>query len=463
MNYKIWRFWLMLAVAVLFCSGCADVRGVYHEPEIKIPGQWEILPGSGEQVLGASQWWLVFDDPVLNQLIVKALETNNDLAAAAFKLKKARLQLELAQTGLGPDYSASASAGTRKNLETHARSNSYSTSAGLSWEPDLWGKLAATRDSAEWEAKATEQDLANTALSLIGTTAELYWQIAYLNQAITTSREGIAYTLETLKIVRSKYNSGAVSELDLVQAQQNVESQKSELAGLNRQMAQARHALAILFNQAPEGIMADPKRLTDMPLPAIDPGIPAAVLGNRPDLMAAEMRLRSLRADADATRASYYPTWSLTASLGTSSTTLLNILSNPVAALGAGVSLPFVQWQDMKINTEISEIEYEQAVVEFRQTLYEALQDVADCLSDRKHYMEQETALRTSLELAKKAEHMARVRYREGTTGVQDWLDQQETRRSADLSLAENRYNQLKNLMTLYQALGGDTNRLELN
>jgi NodT family efflux transporter outer membrane factor (OMF) lipoprotein len=449
---------LCLATLALFLVGCAGIiRKDYQRPTVTLPALWQTQPNTGEQILATCHWWQIFRDDRLNRLIVQALKTNNDLAAAAIKVRKARLEAGLEATNQTPDVSISASADTQKDLDSGERTDSFGTSTSLSWEPDLWGKLAASRNAAEWEALATEQDRANTALTLVGTTADLYWQIAYLNQAITTSLEGIAYTQRTLDLVRVKYRAGAVSSLDVLQAQQNLESQKADLTDLQQQMAEARNALAVLFDQAPEHVMADPQRLGDMPIPALEAGIPAAVLGNRPDLNAAEMRLRSTLEDANSTRASYYPSLSLTSALGTSSTQLLNLLQNPVATLGAGLSLPFVQWNQARLNTRIAEAAYEEAVVQFRQSLYEALKDVENALSARKYYLSQENALRRSYALAKKVEDVTEIRYRQGETGVQEWLDQQETRRTAELALAKNRYNQLANMMTLYQALGGDT------
>lgn len=452
----------LLAVLVIALTGCtALTRTEYRRPEVNLPEQWQYLPDSGEQVVPVSRWWQVFEDPELNRLIDRVLTSNNDLAVAAIKVRKARLEAGLEGTALTPQLSVSASSGTKKDLDSGDRTDSSGTSTELSWEVDLWGKLASSRDAAEWEAKATGQDLANTALSLVGTTADLYWQTAYLNQAIATSRESIDYTRKTLALVEVKYRAGAVSELELFQAEQDMERQKADLADLNRQLAEVRNGLSVLLGQAPGEVLADPGRLSEMPIPALDAGIPAAVLGNRPDLRAAELRLRSTLADGDSTRAGYYPALSLTSSLGTGSDELVNLLSNPAAALGAGLTLPFVQWRQMKFNTRIAENEYEQAVVAFRQTLYEALQDVADALSARKYYIIQETALQRSYSLAKKAEQAAKIRYQAGKTGVQDWLDQQNIRREADLSLAQNRYNQMKNQMTLYMALGGDTDLVE--
>ncbi len=444
---------LLTAALMAGCAGA--VRTAYKRPALDLPAAWQNQADTGQKVLAKDRWWEVFQDPALNKLIAKALETNNDLAAATIKVRKAQLTAGLAATNLWPDVSVRADTGGQKDLDSGQSSHSSGATASLSYEIDLWGKLAATRDAAKWEALATEADRANTALSLIGTTADLYWQIAYLNQAVDTSQESIDYSLEALKLVQAKYDAGAVSKLDLLNAEQDVESQKASLSDLTQQLAEARTALAVLFNQAPEHETANPKRLAELPLPTLSAGIPAAILGNRPDLKAAEMRLRSTLADTDTTRASYYPSLSLTSSLGTSSRELFRFLQNPVASLGAGLSLPFVQWNQAKLNTQIAEATYAQAVVEFRQTLYAALEDVENALSARGHYLEQEEALHRKLTFSTQAEAAAKVRYQSGETGLQSWLDQQQNQRTAQLDLAKNRYNQLTNLMRLYQALGG--------
>lgn len=458
------RLMVLIIVVTVTAGGCALLpgRSTYEQPQVTLPEKWQVQPETGEMVLAAEQWWKVFQDPELNRLITLVLETNNDLAAATIKVKKARLKAGLEDLSATPDLSVSASSGKKKDLDSGDRSESSSASIGLSWELDLWGKVASSRDSAEWEARATSQDRANTALALINTTADLYWQIAYLNQALKTSRESIEYTKQTLELVRIKYETGAVDHLDLLQAEQNLESQKADLADLEQQMAEARNALAVLFNQPPEQTVTDPVKLSQMQLPALQAGVPVSILANRPDLAAAEMRLRSLLADKDSTKASYYPSLSLTSSLGTSSIQLLEFLKNPVASLGVGLTLPFVQWRQMNLDVKIAEAEYEEAVAQFRQSLYEALQDVSNALSARKNYLLREKALKRSYELAREAEQVARVRYQAGKTGVQEWLDQQETLRNAELTLAKNRYNQLANMMTLYLALGGGSDNIKI-
>jgi NodT family efflux transporter outer membrane factor (OMF) lipoprotein len=450
------------AIIILFVftilNGCSNLlpRSVYQQPQVDMPNQWQEQTVTGTALANQAQWWKRFNDPVLDDLIDRALRSNNDLAEATIKVRRALLKSGLTDTNLTPSVSVSADGKYQRDLKQNSNSENYSVIGNLSYELDLWGRLESLRDADRWEAEATEADRQNTALSLIATTASYYWQIAYLNQQIALSQASIAYSEKTFDLVNVKYRAGAVSKLDLVQAQQSVETQKANLSQYFMQRTEARNALAILFDQAPENPMPERSQLPDNPLPTIEPGIPAEILGKRPDLKAAELRLRESLANIDATRASFYPTFTLTGSLGSSSESLIRTLQNPIAALGAGLVLPFVQWNTMNLNIRVSETQYEEAVVNFRQTLYKALSEVENALSANTRYQEEGMRLEQALSLAKQAESLLEVRYRAGAASMQSWLDAQESRRSAENSLAKNRLNRLVNLMKLYQAMGGD-------
>jgi NodT family efflux transporter outer membrane factor (OMF) lipoprotein len=455
-RYFTYRFTLIV-IASLALGGCSGLitRSQYTRPEVSVPQQWQASSATGTSIATKEQWWRDFNDPTLSDIIERALRTNNDLAAATIKVKRAQLSAKLTATNLTPTVSASVNGSYQRNLNAPTEIKSSSVTGTASYELDLWGRLASARDASRWEAEATESDRQSTALALIGTTAADYWQIAYLNERIATAQASIAYTEKILELVEVKYQAGAVSSLDLVQARQTVASQRAELTQLLRQRTEARNALAILFDQAPENSVPERQQLPDEVLPTVSAGLPASLLAQRPDLMAAEQRLRKFLANIDNTRASYYPAFTLTGTLGTSSTSLLNVLQNPYAALGAGLTLPFIQWNTMKLNVEISKTEYEEAVVNFRQALYSALSDVENALAGRARYEEENKLLEESLALARKAEELAEVRYRAGSTALQAWLDAQESRRSAEKSLAQNRLNRLNNQMKLFQALGG--------
>lgn len=445
---------VMLAVAA-FLAACAS-PSAYRTPEVAVPTQWQqSAPAAGATAAVADRWWERFGDPQLTQLVDEALRRNTNLAVAAIKVRRAQLQAGLAASARLPSVSLGANTSASRLLDNGPTTRSNSLTAGVSWEADLWGRLAAQRNAAEWEAQATEEDRAAAALSLVGTTASLYWQVAYLNQRIESGQQSIDYARKTLALVKVQHAAGSVTGLEEAQAQQTLASQEASQSQLVQQRVEARNALAILFDGPPAQSLAEAQRLPETALPAVEPDLPASLLTRRPDLRAAELRLRSSLATVDATRTSYYPTLSLTGSLGGTSNVLSNVLSNPVATLGAGLALPFIQWRDMQRNVAISQADHEQAVLGFRQSWYQSLADVENALSARTQYEVQAQQLQVSLAAALQSERLSELQYRAGAVPLKTWLDAQETRRVATNALAQNRVNRLNSLVTLYQALGG--------
>jgi outer membrane protein TolC len=255
--------------------------------------------------------------------------------------------------------------------------------------------------------------------------------------------------------VQSQYRAGAVSGLELAEARQALASQLASQRQLQQQAVEAQTALALLFDGPPGTSTSNPQSLPDTALPSVRAGLPVDLLARRPDLRAAQLRLQGSFTNIDATRLSYYPSLTLTGSLGTSSASLLSLLSNPVAALGAGISLPFLRRTEMKLNIQVSEAEYEEAVVNYRQTLYVALGDVENSLSAQEQLAQQGLLLAQVLEDARRVERLYEIQYRAGAATLKAWLDAQERRRSAEIAVAENRLARLSNQVGLYQALGG--------
>lgn len=395
------------------------------------------------------------NDPVLVKLIDQALARNNDLAQAALKVQKARLQAGQAASNQLPSLSVQGSSSATRTHGVDGTTRSSAVSASASWELDLWGRLATLRDAADFEAEATEQDRQATAMALVGTVAADYWQVAYLNQRVAASAQSIAYAKETLKLVRAQYTAGAASKLEVAQAEQTVAAQEAAHTQWLQQRVEARHALAILMDGPPGVAQDEAVRLPDGVLPEVPADVPASVLARRPDLLAAQRRLREALATVDATRVSYYPTFTLTGAVGGASDSLSRVLDNPYGSIAGGLVLPFVQWRDMDRAVAISQADYDIAVRAYRQSWYQALADVENALSARQQYEVQGAHLAASLKAAQEAERLAEVRYRSGSVALKTWLDAQETRRTAENALAENRLNRLNAMATLYQVLGG--------
>ena len=453
-----------LCTAMLLGStlvGCAAVvKTPYQAPSVQTPAQFQyghVTTQQRQQAIYADQWWTLFGDTQLNQLIDEVLAKNTDLAVAGITLKQARLQADLSANQQKPRVNSTVSTGHQFDLNSgDDSSKGLSLGAGLSYELDLFGKLARQTEAKKWEALATEQDLQATAQSLIGTTAKLYWQLAYYHESLSTAQQSLATSQKLYDLVKVQYQAGSVSGFELTQAEQSVQSQKASLSQTQQNLVETRTALAVLLHIPIQQLnIQEPQRLPQLALPTIAAGLPADILSRRPDLKAAELRLRESLATKDATTASYYPSVSLTGNLGSSSTSLTQLLRNPALTLGASLSLPFLQYNDMKKDIAISQLDYEKAIVQYRQSLYQAFGDVENALSARSELDQQVKLQQRNLELAEKAERLTDVRYRYGAVALKNLLDQQETTRSARLTLVNTKQNQYNAYVTLMQALGG--------
>ncbi|WP_320169495.1 efflux transporter outer membrane subunit [Maridesulfovibrio sp.] len=435
-------------------SSCGSLlRTDYTPPELNVPKVWN---GLGNATAEAAGWPDGFGDPELSRLVKLALERNNDLAAAAFRVRQAQLKAGLAYNDQLPQFSGDISGNNKKVFDEKDWTNSYSAGFDISYEADLWGRLSRTHDSAVWEAVATNEDRLSTALSLVSTTMKLYWKIAYHNVRLRLSRRNIESSEETLGLMEAQRRYGAATDLEVNEALQDLASLRAEHWSIVQERQEDINALAVLFDMPPGKIMADPQKLINTDLPVIPAGLPADILARRPDLRAAETRLRELLANTDVARANFYPTLSLTGTLGSSSTELANLLDNPFAALASNITFPFLNWHKLELSLDESKAEYDEAVVNFRQTFYEAMKDVENALSNRDNLVRQGNRLTDSLIAARKVENIYEVRYKSGAGTLKDWLDAQDTRRKAEASVAENLYNRLVNHVTLYEALGGD-------
>ncbi|MGE8542343.1 MAG: TolC family protein, partial [Acinetobacter sp.] len=281
-----------LAGALLLSSslvGCAAmVRTPYEQPAVNMPSGFQNSKAANQKIHAdayADQWWTLFNDAQLNQLINQVLDANADLAVAGINLRQARLQAGLAQDKQGPRVSSSASTGHNFDLNSgDDSSKGVSLSAGVSYELDLFGKLSSQTEAAKWEALATEQDLQATAQSLIATAANLYWQLGYLNERYSVAQQNLASTQKTYDLVKVQYKAGAVSGLDLTSAEQSVQSQKAALSQIEQQKVETRTALAVLLHKPVQQLnIAEPQRLPRIAMPNIAAGLPADLLSRRPD------------------------------------------------------------------------------------------------------------------------------------------------------------------------------------
>lgn len=458
------RFTLTLLAAVaMSLAGCATQQAGTGLPEragATVPAQWQQQAAGTAALAGTlaldEAWWTAFNDAQLDALVQRVLAENLSLSAAALKVRQARLRADLADADRWPSVAASLSTQGARPLDGGSTTRSSSATLSATWELDFWGRVSALRDVQVWEAKATEDDRRALALSLVGTTARLYWQMAYLDQRVQSAQQSLDYARKTQTLVAAQYKAGSVGGLEQAQAQQVVSAQEAALAALVQTREETRQALALLLD-GPTQSASLPAQYTwpATPWPAVRAGVPAEVLARRPDLRAAEYRMREAHAGVTATRTAYYPRLTLTGAVGGSSQDLKDVLRDPVGTLAGSLLLPFVQFREMARNTAIAQADADATVLGFRQTLYQALSDVDKGLSAQVQAERQTQALQTRLEQALKVERLTEARYRAGAEPLKAWLDAQEARRTAELALADARYSQLSSYVGLVQALGG--------
>ena len=452
-----------LALCVVLATGCVT-RSEFPEPEVQVPQSWQSTKQASSETASTNEnstpvinrWWTSFNDEQLNQLVEKVLATNSDLAIATLTLKQARLEANLAGRDLYPDLSGSVSADGSRYLDSGVSSESYQTGLSVSYEVDLWGKLSAAADESEWTALASLEEREATAQSLVATTAQLYWQIGYLNQRIELSNSDIADATDTLKQAQSQFSNGSVTRLNVLEAERTLAGLEATHRDYLQQLTEAQNAFAILFDQAPQQMLKEIKALPEGNLPEIASGVPADVLSRRPDIKQALYELKATFAAKDSADAAYFPTLTLTGALGGSSEQLRNLLSDPLGSIGADLTMPFLNWNTMQINKDIAQVKYESAIISYRKALYTAFQDVDNALSARGNYQYQEEKLQKQYDSAAEAARIYASQYKYGAIDITTLLDAQDNERSAKALLLENRYNQLVNLTTIYQSLGGE-------
>lgn len=467
----LWQKLILLSAAALF-TACAATP--YHTPDIKVPDQYNgatisggetIVRPSADQPASAvanDPWWTAFGDTAFDALIERLFERNSDLAVATLRVRRAQLAAGLSRDARYPHLSGQTSASTGRQLDTgDSTGKNFSASLQASYEIDLWNQLGLAASAAAWEATATAEDREATALALVGTTASAYWQLGYLNQRIASTQASMTLAQRTLELVNTQYQSGAVSQLEVREAEKSLQNLEITLASLHQQRIETRHALTLLLDGQTLPEQDEPQNLAAVQSPVIEAGLPAELLGRRPDLRAAEQRLRVSLANIDITRRSYYPGLSLTGSAGSSSSELSNLLKNPVGTLGAGLTLPFLRFNERNLKVATAKTDYAIAVTQFRQTLLAALADVDNALTARNSWNTQVAALTDNLGKAQDIERLYEVRYRAGAVPLKSWLDAQESTRSAELALAQTRLSQLQNDISLFQALGGSARPTE--
>lgn len=451
------RLLLPLAAAVLL-SACAITEPASHA-DIALADNWLETQATSTGEIDRD-WWQHFGSSELDTLIARATARNPDLIAATERVRQSELQLQATRAGQMPGISLGGNTAWRRNDPGSGTgaSNTESTALNVSvqYEVDLWGRLAADTRGAQASLAANRHDLDAARLSLQAAMAETWFQQLGLAERLEIARENLAIAERIFGIVEARYRNGAASALDLSRQRSTVLAQRAALQPLEVQVRQTRSALALLAGETPQTFDSGTEELADLHIPELSPGTPADVLARRPDIAAAEARLRAAEANVESARAALLPGVQLSGSGGLASAALLS-LADPSNSLALTASLAQTLFDGgrLQAQTEIARSRQREVLENYRGAILTALKEVEDALANAVRDRDQETAQREILAEARRTLRLAELRYREGAGDLLSVLDAQRTLFQSQDQLAQQRLARLGSTLDLYKVLGG--------
>lgn len=440
-------------LAVLLVGGCATGPD-YVRPGVDMPEGWRV---SAEEAAGIANvtWWREFEDPVLDELIETALANNKDMRIAAARVEEfaARVGITRADALPAIGYGADAS---RSRLPGGGSRDLYSATLNLGWELDVWGRIRRATEAARAELLAAEEGRRTVILSLVTAVATSYVQLRNLDRQLEIARDTLSSRAESVRLFEIKLRGGVISELELAQVRSEYEQAAVRVPALERLIALQENALSVLLGRNP-GPVTRGRRVEELRLPAIPPGIPSDVLMQRPDVRAAEQRLIAANARIGVARAAWFPSISLTGVLGQSSGDLGNLFSSSstVWNVGGGALGPIFEGGRIKGGIRVSEAQQRQALQEWLRAIQTAFREINDALISVEKRREELDAQARQVDALRMYSRKARTRYQEGYVSYIEVLDAERRLFDAELQYEQARAELFAALINVYKALGG--------
>ncbi len=458
---------LTLAVSATLLGACTTLAPDYLRPDAPVASAW---PGQAEAVaapvaVADISWRDYFADVRLRELIGIALENNRDLRVAALNIEKAQAQYRIQRADQFPAVTLDGGQSAKRlpaDLTTSGEttiSRQYTTTVGIaSWELDFFGRVRSLRDQALETYLATEEAGRSAQISIVAEVANAWLTLAADRELRDLARETWQTQQKSVDLTRRSFEAGAVSALDVRQAQSAMERARADAARYASQVAKDENALAVLTGgQVPARLL--PEKLIDAvtALAELPSGIPSEVLVRRPDVLQAERALRAANANIGAARAAFFPSISLTATAGTTSATLDGLFK-----AGSGtwtfvpqLTLPIFNAGALSASLDVAKVQREIQVAEYEKAIQSAFREVADALAERANLGEQLDARRKLVEASAESYRLSDARYRNGIDSYLVLLDAQRSRYAAEQELIAARLSEAGNRVALYKVMGG--------
>ncbi|MGH9713433.1 MAG: efflux transporter outer membrane subunit [Candidatus Acidiferrales bacterium] len=450
--------------ALSLIAGC-KVGPNYHRPVTQTPAAYRDLkenPQVDSQTASYADlpWWQVFQDPQLQELIRTALKQNYDLQLATERINAARAQVVITRSTLFPQVQGNGnfSGGKEHNFQT--RTNFLTLTADAAFQLDFFGRLRRATEASRAELLATEDGRRTVILTIVSDVASDYFTLLQLDLQLQITRDTVNTQIDSVKLTRLRLEHGVATKLDVLQAQQVLDSANAQIPDLERQIAQEENAISILLGNYPQGVPRG-QRLVEQKLPPdVPPGLPSSLIERRPDIREAEQNLIAANAEIGVAKAEFFPQISLTGSGGGSfgrSSAFSGLMSSQLGiwSYGAQVSQPVFTGGALRGNLRLAESQHKQTLIAYQQTIQRAFGDVSNALIGYEKFHKVRIRQEDTVADLQESVRLSNMRYKGGTTTYLEVLDGQRSLFSAELTLAQARGNEFQSLVQLYRALGG--------
>lgn len=479
---------ILIGTIVVAVSGCASGAPEYVKPEAPAPADWTTWRSGDEAVRGTlpvtealpANWWDAFGDPVLNQLQERAVKVSPDLQTAALHFAQARVQRLTVDAQRGPQVNVNASITGQRQSEFGAGIRIidaigadrdtivpliadpygfYQVGFDASWELDLWGRIQSSVEQADADIARQGALLDLARVSLAGDIARSFFEMRTTQRQLRVRREEVAAMEDRVSIIEAQVEGGTADALFL-------ERQRADLAGLKAQLpplvareAASRNEIALLIGERPGALQAQlaPTQADQaVALPDLALGLPSEVAERRPDIAAAEARLRGATAGIGIARAALYPSIRLGARFGSESYQGTEFLSwgSRLWSLGPSLDLPIFDRGRRKSVVQLRELQQQEAAVAYQRTVLVAWKEIDDALTAYTAEQQQRRELTTRLQSARQAFDLAQARYEGGTVDFVAVLDSQRSYLQSRSDLVASEGRQMVQLVAINRALG---------
>lgn len=405
-------------------------------------------------------WQKFFTDPRLKKLVEAALANNRDLRVATLNVEQARAQYGISRSELFPTVNGSASAERKRivNSTGSPTSSNYDVSVGLvSYELDLFGRVRSLNTSALENYFASDAARVSAQISLVAEVANQYLSQRALEEQIALSQETYDGFNTAYEIIKQRYDSGTVSELDLSAMEVQRQTAKSDLAAFRQRRQELNNSLVFLAGGSLPADLPQGRSLDEVLVADVKAGIPSSLLYRRPDIREAEHQLRAANANIGAARAAFFPSVTLTASGGLSSTSLSKLFSNGTGTwlFSPSVNVPIFDGGLNKANLEVAEVGKKIGIANYEKSIQTGFREVADSLAARSGLAERISATESLVAAQQKRTDLASSRYEKGVDGYLEALTATLDLFNAKQTLIQLRMARAVNSVNLYKALGG--------